>query len=51
MLQKLSKCEFKPAQCGNLTICLPLIIYVKSHFGEMKTVKNVIFITFSGFEL
>ena len=50
MLQKLSKCEVKTAQCGNFTICLPLKYYVKSNFGEFKQSKNVIFGTFRGSE-
>ena len=35
MLQKLSKCEVKAAWSGYFTICLPLIIYVISNFGEI----------------
>ena len=39
MLQKLTKCEVKAAQCGNFTICLPLRFYVKSDFSEFKQSK------------
>ena len=35
MLQKFSKCEVKAAWYGNLTILLPLKIYVKSNFGKI----------------
>ena len=44
MLQKLSNCEVKAAQC------LPLRFYVKSNFGDFKHSKNVIFGTFGGSE-
>ena len=36
MLQKLSKCEVKAAQCGNFTICLPFRSYVKANSCELK---------------
>ena len=43
MLQKLSKCEVKAWLCWNLMILLPLRFCVKSHFGEFKRSKNVIY--------
>ena len=51
MLQKLSKCEVKAARYGHFSNLLPLRIYMKSNFGELKRSKNVIFGTFrySGF--
>ena len=39
MLQKLSKCELKEAQCWNFIIILPLRFYVKSDFDEFKRWK------------
>ena len=51
MLQKLSKCEVKAWLCWNLMILPPLRFCVKSHFGEFKRSKNVIYGNFRDAEL
>ena len=46
MLQKFSKCEVMAAWCGNLAICLPLRLFMKSilaHFRVSKTAISTIF--------
>ena len=50
MLQKLSKCEVKVWLCWNLIILPPLRCYMKSHFGEFKCSKNVVFGNLRGFK-
>ena len=52
MLQKLSKCEVKAAQCGNFMIYnLPATqILYEITFWQIQTVKIVIFSTFRGSE-
>ena len=57
VLQKLSKCEVKAAQCGNVTICMPLRFDVKSNFYAFKLSKmsflallEVVNFDFSNFE-
>ena len=50
MFQKLSKCEVKARLCWYLIILPPLWFYVKSHFGEFKRSKIVIFGNFRDFE-
>ena len=50
MLQKLSKCKVKAWLCWNLMILLLLRFCVKSHFGEFKWSKNVIYNYFRGSE-
>ena len=51
LLQKLSKCEVKAWLCWNLIILPPLRFCVKSHFGEFKRSKNVIYGNFRDTEL
>ena len=51
MLQKFSKCEVKAWLCWNLIILPPLRFCVKSHFGDFKQSKNVIYGNFRGSEL
>ena len=51
MLQKLSKCEVKAWLCWNSIILLLLRFCVKSHFGEFKLSKNVIYGNFGDAEL
>ena len=46
MLQKLSKYEVKDWLCWNLITLPPLQFCVKSHFGEFKRSKNVIYSNF-----
>ena len=50
MLQKISKCEVKAWPCWNLMILPPLRFCMKSHFGQFKLSKNVVFGNFRGFE-
>ena len=51
MLQKISKCEVNAWLCWNLMILPPLWFCVKSHFGEFKQSKNVIYSNFRVAEL